>query len=92
MSPAEHSWHPLDVLALAANPPEPPTIGGLLYPGTPVTARSVYAAEAADAARILLTAGGGGADAIRAGTFEGETGRISFTTAWSLMTTPTCER
>ncbi len=31
----------------------------LLYPGTPVTARSVYAAEAADAARILLGAGGG---------------------------------
>ena len=37
----------------------------LLYPGTPVTARSVYAAEAADAARILLGAGAGGADAIR---------------------------
>ena len=41
----------------------------------------MYAAEAADAARILLAAGGGGADAIRAGTFDGETGRISFTTA-----------
>ena len=53
----------------------------LLYPGTPVTARSVYAAEAADAARILLAAGAGGADAIRAGTFDGETGRISFTPA-----------
>ena len=53
----------------------------LLYPGTPVTARSVYAAEAADAARILLGAAGGGADAIRAGTFDGETGRISFTSA-----------
>ena len=53
----------------------------LLYPGTPVSARSVYAAEAADAARILLGAGAGGADAIRAGTFDGETGRISFTPA-----------
>jgi branched-chain amino acid transport system substrate-binding protein len=53
----------------------------LLYPGTPVRGRSVYAAEAADAARILLAAGTGGPDAIRAGTFDGETGRIRFTTA-----------
>jgi hypothetical protein len=27
-----HSWQPLDLIELAANPPEPPTIGGLLYP------------------------------------------------------------
>jgi branched-chain amino acid transport system substrate-binding protein len=51
----------------------------LLYPGTPVEGRSVYAAEAADAARVLLAAGTGGAAAIRAGSFEGETGRIDFT-------------
>lgn len=29
----EHSWRPLNLVDLAANPPEPPTIGGLLYPG-----------------------------------------------------------
>jgi branched-chain amino acid transport system substrate-binding protein len=50
----------------------------LLYPGVPVEGRSVYAAEAADAARIILAAGTGGPDAIRAGTFAGETGRIAF--------------
>jgi hypothetical protein len=33
MRTAQHSWHPCDVLALAENPPEPPTIGKLLYPG-----------------------------------------------------------
>jgi hypothetical protein len=27
-----HSWQPLNLIELAANPPEPPTIGGLLYP------------------------------------------------------------
>lgn len=31
-SPA-HSWTPNSLIQLAANPPEPPTIGGLLYPG-----------------------------------------------------------
>jgi ABC-type branched-subunit amino acid transport system substrate-binding protein len=51
----------------------------LLYPGTPVAGRSVYSAEAADAARILLAVGTGGADAIRAGSFTGETGAIGFT-------------
>jgi hypothetical protein len=30
---AEHSWRPIDLVAAASNPPEPPTIGGLLYPG-----------------------------------------------------------
>jgi branched-chain amino acid transport system substrate-binding protein len=50
----------------------------LLYPGVPVEGRSVYAAEAADAARILLAAGRGGASAIRAGHFDGETGSIRF--------------
>jgi hypothetical protein len=30
--PANHTWRPRDLLALAANPPEPPCIGGLLYP------------------------------------------------------------
>lgn len=29
---ADHSWRPLNLIQLAANPPEPPTIGGLLYP------------------------------------------------------------
>jgi branched-chain amino acid transport system substrate-binding protein len=53
----------------------------LLYPGTPVEGRSVYAAEAADAARILLAVGTGDPDAIRAGSFDGETGRIRFTAA-----------
>ena len=28
-----HSWSPVDLLKLAAEPPEPPTIGGLVYPG-----------------------------------------------------------
>ena len=28
----EHSWAPSSLIARAANPPEPPTIGGLLYP------------------------------------------------------------
>jgi hypothetical protein len=28
-----HSWHSIDLVAAAANPPEPPTIAGLLYPG-----------------------------------------------------------
>ena len=28
---AEHSWQPLNLLDLAANPPEPPKIGGLVY-------------------------------------------------------------
>jgi ABC-type branched-subunit amino acid transport system substrate-binding protein len=51
----------------------------LLYPGVPVTGRSVYAAEAADGARILLASGDGNPAAIRSGTFEGETGRIRFT-------------
>ena len=45
----------------------------------PIDGRSVYAAEAADAARILLATGLGGPEAIRAGTFDGETGRIRFT-------------
>lgn len=31
--PPEHSWRPLSLIQLAATPPEPPTIGGLLYPG-----------------------------------------------------------
>lgn len=31
--PPEHSWRPLNLIQLAANPPEPPSIGGLLYPG-----------------------------------------------------------
>lgn len=29
----DHTWRPLNLVQLAANPPEPPTIGGLLYPG-----------------------------------------------------------
>ena len=29
----DHSWRPLNLIQLAANPPEPPAIGGLLYPG-----------------------------------------------------------
>jgi hypothetical protein len=29
----EHTWIPSSLIARAANPPEPPTIGGLLYPG-----------------------------------------------------------
>jgi branched-chain amino acid transport system substrate-binding protein len=52
----------------------------LLYPGVPVVGRSVYAAEAADATRILLAIGFGGPAAIRNGNFAGETGRIRFTT------------
>jgi hypothetical protein len=28
-----HSWHSIDLVAAAATPPEPPTIGGMLYPG-----------------------------------------------------------
>jgi branched-chain amino acid transport system substrate-binding protein len=51
----------------------------LLYPGVPVDGRSVYAAEAADATRILLAIGFGGPAAIRNGSFAGETGRIRFT-------------
>ena len=51
----------------------------LLYPGVPVDGRSVYAAEAADATRVLLAAGLGGPAAIRAGSFAGETGHIRFT-------------
>lgn len=31
--PPPHSWLPANLLELAARPPEPPTIGGLLYPG-----------------------------------------------------------
>jgi branched-chain amino acid transport system substrate-binding protein len=53
----------------------------LLYPGVPVDGRTVYAAEAADAARILLAAGSGGADRIRDGKFQGETGAIRFDAA-----------
>jgi hypothetical protein len=30
---AVHSWVAIDIVAAAANPPEPPTIGGMLYPG-----------------------------------------------------------
>jgi AAA domain len=30
---APHGWMPSSLVARAANPPEPPTIGGLLYPG-----------------------------------------------------------
>jgi ABC-type branched-subunit amino acid transport system substrate-binding protein len=51
----------------------------LLYPGVPVAGRSVYAAEAADATRILLATGSGGPAAIRDGSFDGETGTIRFT-------------
>jgi len=29
----ENTWRPLNLVELAANPPEPPSIGGLLYPG-----------------------------------------------------------
>jgi AAA domain-containing protein len=29
----DHSWRAIDLVAAAANPPEPPAIGGLLYPG-----------------------------------------------------------
>lgn len=50
----------------------------LLYPGVPVESRSVYAAEAADATRILLAVGTGGPPAIRTGTFAGETGTLHF--------------
>jgi branched-chain amino acid transport system substrate-binding protein len=50
----------------------------LLYPGVPVAGRTVYAAEAADATRILLSTAGR-AGAIREGSFDGETGRIRFT-------------
>jgi ABC-type branched-subunit amino acid transport system substrate-binding protein len=50
----------------------------LLYPGVPVAGQTVYAAEAADAARVLLSAGAGGVDAIRNGTFDGMTGSIRF--------------
>jgi branched-chain amino acid transport system substrate-binding protein len=53
----------------------------LLYPGVPIEGRSVYTAEAADAARVLLATGFGGPEAIRAGTFDGETGRIRFTSS-----------
>jgi AAA domain len=28
-----HSWHSIDLVAAAATPPEPPTIGGMIYPG-----------------------------------------------------------
>jgi hypothetical protein len=31
--PEPHTWQPANLIQLAANPPEPPTIGGLLYPG-----------------------------------------------------------
>jgi ABC-type branched-subunit amino acid transport system substrate-binding protein len=52
----------------------------LLYPGVPVDGRAVYAAEAADAARILLSVGRGGAERIHGGEFHGETGAIRFDT------------
>jgi ABC-type branched-subunit amino acid transport system substrate-binding protein len=51
----------------------------LLYPGVPVDGWSVYAAEAADAARVLLAAGFGGPSAIRDRRLDGETGAIGFT-------------
>lgn len=50
----------------------------LLYPGTPVAERSVYAAEAADAARLLLAVGDGDPEALSVCTLTGETGAISF--------------
>ena len=31
--PAPNTWRPANLVQLAANPPEPPSIGGLLYPG-----------------------------------------------------------
>src|SRR5207253_1001079 len=33
VSDAAHSWEPIDLLAVGAEPPEPPTIGGIAYPG-----------------------------------------------------------
>jgi hypothetical protein len=30
---AQHSWQPIDLVALGADEPDPPTIGGILYPG-----------------------------------------------------------
>ena len=33
LEPPAHGWEPQSLIAMAANPPEPPTIGGLLYPG-----------------------------------------------------------
>jgi AAA domain len=36
-----HSWHPVDLLAIEADPPPPPTISGLAYPGR----RHVYSGE-----------------------------------------------
>src|SRR5438128_165871 len=28
-----HTWTPIDIVALESTPPEPPAIGGLIYPG-----------------------------------------------------------
>jgi branched-chain amino acid transport system substrate-binding protein len=53
----------------------------LLYPGVPVAGRSVYAAEAADATRVLLGAGFGGPASIRDRRVDGETGEIRFTSS-----------
>ena len=38
---AKHSWQPQNLVELAANPPEPPTIGGLIYPAK----RTVFSGE-----------------------------------------------
>jgi hypothetical protein len=32
-APRQHSWIPVDLVALGAKPPEPPTLGGVAYPG-----------------------------------------------------------
>ena len=46
----DHSWKALDILAHAANPPAPPEIGGLAYPGM----RHVFSGEAETGKSWLL--------------------------------------
>jgi len=41
-SPAKaHSWRPVDLIATASEPPEPPSLGGIVYPGR----RHVFSGE-----------------------------------------------
>lgn len=47
-----HTWQALDLVALASRPPEPPAIGGLLYPGK----RHVVSGEAEAGKSWLLLA------------------------------------
>jgi hypothetical protein len=52
MPPPMHTWQPVDLVAAAVEPPEPPEISGLLYPGK----RHVFSGESEAGKSFLMLA------------------------------------